>query len=62
MNESRTTNTIKNVKTGLIVQLVNKVMAFIVRTIFIHYLNTEYLGVNGLFTNILTILSFSFTL
>ena len=59
MNESRTTNTIKNVKTGLIVQLVNKVMAFIVRTIFIHYLNTEYLGVNGLFTNILTILSFA---
>ncbi len=59
MNESRTTNTIKNVKTGLIVQLVNKVMAFIVRTVFIHYLNTEYLGVNGLFTNILTILSFA---
>lgn len=59
MNESRTTNTIKNVKTGLIVQLVNKIMAFIVRTVFIHYLNTEYLGVNGLFTNILTILSFA---
>lgn len=43
----------------MIVQLVNKLMAFVVRTIFIKTLNTEYLGVNGLFTNILTILSFA---
>ncbi len=59
MTESRTKNSIRNVKTGFIVQLVNKIMAFIVRTIFIHCLNTEYLGVNGLFTNILTMLSFA---
>ena len=59
MSESRTKNTIRNVKTGAIVQLVNKIMAFIVRTFFIKMLNTEYLGVNGLFTNILTILSFA---
>ncbi len=59
MEESRTQNTIKNVKTGAIVQLVNRIMSFIVRTVFIRMLNTEYLGVNGLFTNILTILSFA---
>lgn len=59
MEKSRTKNTIRNVKTGIIVQLVNKIMAFVVRTVFIRMLNTEYLGVNGLFTNILTILSFS---
>lgn len=59
MEESRTENTIRNVKTGAIVQIINKIMAFVVRTVFIRVLNTEYLGVNGLFTNILTILSFA---
>ena len=59
MEESRTKNTIRNVKAGAIVQIVNKLMAFIVQTVFIRTLNTEYLGVNGLFTNILTILSFT---
>ena len=59
MKNSRTENSIQNVKTGLIVQLVNKIMVFIVRTVFIKCLNTEYLGVHGLFGNILTILSFA---
>lgn len=59
MGESRTKNTMKNVQTGAIVQIINKLMAFVVRTVFIKTLNTEYLGVNGLFTNILTILSFA---
>lgn len=59
MEGSRTKNTIQNVKTGAIVQIVNKIMAFVVRTVFIKMLNTEYLGVNGLFTNVLTILSFA---
>lgn len=59
MEESRTKNTIRNVKTGAIVQLINRLMAFVVRTFFIKMLNTEYLGVNGLFTNVLTILSFA---
>lgn len=59
MGESRINNTIQNVKTGAIVQLVNKLMIFIVRTVFIKMLNTDYLGVNGLFTNVLAILSFA---
>ena len=59
MEETRTKNTIRNVQTGAIVQLVNKLMAFVVRTVFIKMLNSEYLGVNGLFTNVLTILSFA---
>ncbi len=59
MEENRTQNTIRNVKTGAIVQIINKVMAFVVQTVFIMMLNTEYLGVNGLFTNILTVLSFA---
>lgn len=59
MEETRTQNTIRNVKTGAMVQIVNKLMVFVVRTIFISCLNAEYLGVNGLFTNVLTILSFA---
>lgn len=59
MAKSRTENAIRNVKTGFVVMLINKLMAFVVRTIFIRCLNSEYLGVNGLFTNILTVLSFA---
>ena len=59
MENSRTKNTIKNVKTGIILQFINKLMSFVVRTVFIKMLNSEYLGVNGLFTNILTVLSFA---
>ncbi len=59
MTESRTTNSIKNVSSGIIVQVINKLMAFVVRTIFIKVLSSEYLGINGLFTNILSMLSFA---
>ena len=59
MESSRTVNTVRNFASGAIVQIVNKLLAFVVRTVFIHTLSTEYLGVNGLFTNILTILSFA---
>lgn len=59
MKKSRTEHSIKNVKTGLIVQFINRIMVFVVRTFFIKCLNTEYLGVHGLFANILTILSFA---
>lgn len=59
MDKSRTKNTIRNVRSGIIVQVINKIMAFVVRSVFIAVLNTEYLGVNGLFHNILTVLSFA---
>ena len=59
MEKSRSKNTIENAKTSIIVQSLNKLMAFFVRTIFIKMLSAEYLGINGLFTNILTILSFT---
>lgn len=59
MEKSRSKNVIRNIKTGLVVQILIKLMAFVVRTVFIQMLNSEYLGVNGLFTNVLTILSFA---
>ena len=59
MTESRTMNSIKNFSTGLLMQLFNKILAFVCRTVFIFMLNAEYLGINGLFTNILSVLSFA---
>ena len=59
MGESRTKNTVRNVRTGAIVQVIKLLLAFVVRTFFIRLLNKDYLGVEGLFTNILTILSFA---
>ncbi len=38
---------------------INVILSFVVRTIFIYTLSAEYLGVNGLFGNVLTVLSFA---
>jgi len=54
---SRTINTFRNTLMGISVQCINIILSFVTRTVFINFLNVEYLGVNGLFTNILTILS-----
>lgn len=53
----RSTNSIRNVAASLIGQVLGTLSSFISRTIFIMILGTEYLGLNGLFTNILSILS-----
>lgn len=57
MNNSRIVNSFKNIMTGTISQIINLFLNFGTRTVFVKYLGVEYLGVNGLFTNILTILS-----
>ena len=54
---SRTKNTITNVITGLGTQLLVTILQFVSRTIFIQNLGLAYLGINGLFSNILTMLS-----
>lgn len=59
MEKSRTTNVIKNAKVAAFSQIIYILLNFISRTIFIKMLGNEYLGVNGLFTNILTVLSFA---
>ncbi|WP_282937460.1 hypothetical protein [Paenibacillus sp. RC67] len=53
----RTKNSIINISVGLGNQLIITLLSFFSRTIFIHTLGLEYLGVNGLFTNILAMLS-----
>lgn len=56
-NESRIRNTIKNTLYGFSGQVLTIILNFILRTIFIYFLGMEYLGVNGLFANILSVLS-----
>lgn len=55
--DSRTFNSIRNIVTGFVGQFIYILAGFINRSIFIQCLSSEYLGVNGLFTNILSILS-----
>ncbi|MCD7033156.1 hypothetical protein LRR81_02865 [Metabacillus sp. GX 13764] len=53
----RTKYSILNIATGIGSQIVITLLSFVSRTIFIQFLGAEYLGVNGLFGNILGMLS-----
>lgn len=57
MSQSRIYNSIRNMKFAFINQIISLLMSFISRKIFVLYLTQEYLGLNGLFSNILSILS-----
>lgn len=57
--ESRVKNVTRNSTIAALSKILIFILQFICRTIFIKILSTEYLGVNGLFTNILTMLSFA---
>lgn len=54
---SRTESSIKNLVTAMVGQFFGIAVSFFARIVFLRYLNEEYLGLNGLFTNILTIFS-----
>ena len=56
-NNTRTINSIKNSITSLIENIVIIVVGFLSRTIFIKILGIEFLGLNGLFSNVLLMLS-----
>ena len=53
----RTRYTLINMAVNIGGQLFNQVLLFISRMVFIHYLSAAYLGVNGLFTDVLGILN-----
>ncbi|WP_338449826.1 hypothetical protein R4Z09_27380 [Niallia oryzisoli] len=53
----RVKNSIINISTGLGSQIIITLLSFLSRTVFISYLGIEYLGINGLFTNVLGMLS-----
>ncbi|NLG92698.1 MAG: sugar translocase, partial [Clostridiales bacterium] len=53
----RSKNSIRNVIVNIGSQLLYIFLSFLCRLVFIRYLNEDYLGLNGLFSNIFTILS-----
>ena len=53
----RVRNSFFNGLSNVLVSMSSTIMSFLVRTIFIKILGQEYLGLNGLFTNILSLLS-----
>ena len=55
--DSRTKNSIRNSSVSIIAQVLTILMDFLVKTQFIYILGSEYLGINGLFSNIITLLS-----
>lgn len=57
MKQARTKNSFRNSIMNSSSYLFTIVCGFAVRTVFIKTLSSEYLGVNGLFTNILSLLS-----
>lgn len=59
MEESRRKNTTLSMITSGIRQVSSILLQFVSRTVFIYILGKEYLGLNGLFTNILTLLALS---
>lgn len=57
MKRSRSEYSIINILTGFGGYFVNTVMGYICRVVFVRCLSAEYLGINGLFTNIISMLS-----
>lgn len=55
--KSRTEYSLLNIFAGVGGYFINTVIGFICRMVFVRCLSEDYLGVNGLFTNILTMLS-----
>lgn len=55
--KSRTAYMAKNFMWAIVGNLSNSLLGFISRTVFIHMIGTTYLGINGLFANILGMLS-----
>lgn len=57
MEESRIVKTKKNAITAIAQNILNILLSLLTRIIFVRVLSSEYLGINGLFSNILNVLS-----
>lgn len=57
MTSSRTINSIRNILTGFAGQFISMIISFVNRLVFVHVLSEAYLGINGLFSNVLSVLS-----
>lgn len=59
MSRSRTSLAATNIFWGYIGNILTMLMSFATRTVFIYTVGITYLGINGLFTNVLGVLSFT---
>ena len=57
MKLERTRNAARNVVFDGTLEIVNLLFPFVIRSVMLHFLGTEYLGLNGLFKSILTFLN-----
>lgn len=55
----RVKNAGKAMTFNVVATIANRLMAFAYRLVFLHYLSAAYLGITGLFTNIILLLSFA---
>ncbi len=56
-NDSRTKNAARNLFFGTITRIYNLIIPFLMRTAMIYWLGMEYVGLNSLFTSILSVLN-----
>lgn len=57
MGNSRTKNSILNMTASVGYQMLNLVLSFVSRTVFLQVLGVGYLGINGLFSDVLSMLN-----
>lgn len=57
MKESRIYNSTKNIILGIVSQILTLILNFGTKIVFVRILGAEYTGINGLFSNVITILS-----
>lgn len=57
MTDSRTKNSFRNITASVVYQILNLVLSFISRSVFIQVLGVGYLGINGLFNDVLSMLN-----
>ena len=57
MKLERTKNAARNIVFDGTLEIVNMLFPFVIRSVMLHYLGTEYLGLNGLFKSLLSFLN-----
>ncbi len=57
MKLERTKNVARNIVFDGTLEIVNMLFPFVIRSVMLHYLGTEYLGLNGLFKSLLSFLN-----
>lgn len=57
MSNSRTKNAILNIVVGFVSQMGILLLSFVGRAVFVQFLDISYLGINGLYSNILSVLA-----